>query len=251
MNIARYQVKGMVCYGVVDNDIVRQIKGSPFDRITFTGEETPLSEVKVLSPFIPSKILALALNYKSHLHDRNAPTKPEPFYKVPSCVIGPEETIILPREAGRVEEEAELVAVIGKKCSKVSKNKALDYVLGYTCGNDVSCRDWQKGDIQWWRAKSSDTFGPIGPYIVTDVDPSNLNIFAHVNGRVGQQCNTSELLFDLPTLISFISQAVTLECGDMIFTGTSGAPAQIRDGDVVQVEIESIGLLSNPVKAEK
>ncbi|MDQ1280769.1 MAG: Fumarylacetoacetate hydrolase [Thermoproteota archaeon] len=251
MNIARYQIKGNVFFGVVDNDIVKQIKGSPFDRITFTSEETPLSKVKILSPFVPSKILAIALNVKTHLHDRNAPTKPEPFYKVPSSVIGPGETIILPREAGRVEEEAELVAVIGKKCSKVSKINAMDYVLGYTCGNDVSCRDWQKGDIQWWRAKSSDTFGPIGPYIVTDIDPSNLNIVARVNGIVGQRCNTSELLFDLPTMISFISQVVTLERGDMIFTGTSGAPAQIRDGDFVEVEIEKIGLLSNPVKIEK
>lgn len=251
MKIVRYLVEGRIAYGVVDNETIKQIKDSPFGKISFTGGEYPLSEARLLAPLIPSKILAMALNYKSHLHDRNAPTKPEPFYKAPSCVIGPEETILLPREAGRVDEEAELVVIIGRKCSKVSKAKALDYVLGYTCGNDVSCRDWQKGDVQWWRAKSSDTFGPIGPYIATDMDCSELNIWARVNGKVVQQCNTSQLLFDIPTLISFISQVVTLEPGDMIFTGTSGAPAQIKDGDVVEVEVEGIGLLSNHVKAEK
>lgn len=251
MKISRYLVKGRVAYGVVENETIKQIKDNPFSKLTFTGHEYPLSKVKLLAPSTPSKILAVALNYKSHLRDRHAPTKPELFFKVPSCVIGPGETILLPKEAGRVDEEAELIVVIGKKCGKVSKVRALDYVLGYTCGNDVSCRDWQKGDLQWWRAKSSDTFGPIGPYIVTDIDYSQLNIWARVNGNMVQHCDTSELLFDVLTLISFISQVVTLEPGDLVFTGTSGAPAQIKDGDVVDVEIEGVGLLSNPVKAEK
>jgi 2-keto-4-pentenoate hydratase/2-oxohepta-3-ene-1,7-dioic acid hydratase in catechol pathway len=193
----------------------------------------------------------MALNYKSHLGGHEAPKRPEPFFKVPSCIIGPGEPIVLPKGTSRVDEEAELVVVIGRKCSKVSKARALDYVFGYTCGNDVSARDWQRNDIQWWRAKSSDTFGPIGPYIVTDIDGSKLEVTARINGREVQRCNTSDLLFDIPTLISSISQVVTLYPGDLIFTGTSGTPAQIRDGDVVEVEIEGIGILSNPVKSEK
>ena len=251
MRIARCLIKGSIFYGVVKNNTVRQIKGNPFGKLIFTGSEYKTSEVKLLAPSNPSKILALALNYKSHLEDQPAPSKPEPFFKAPTCVIGPDEPIIIPKGARRVEEEAELIAVIGRRCSKVSKEKALDHVLGYTCGNDVSEREWQRGDAQWWRAKSSDTFGPIGPYIVTDVDCSKLNIWGRVNGKVVQQCNTSELLFDVPTLISFISQVVTLEPSDLIFTGTSGVPAQIKDGDTVEVEVENIGILSNPVKAEK
>jgi len=251
MKIARYLARGRVSYGVIDGETVRQIRGNPFGKITYTGSRYQLSEVRLLAPFRPSKILAMALNYKSHIRGAAVPTKPEPFFKTPSCIIGPGETIIIPKGTSRVEEEAELVVVIGRRCSKVSKADALDYVLGYTCGNDVSARDWQKGDIQWWRAKSSDTFGPLGPCIVTDIDGSKLTIRARVSGKEVQHCNTSELLYDIPTLISFISQVVTFLPGDLIYTGTSGAPAQIRDGDTVDVEIEDIGTLSNPVREEK
>jgi 2-keto-4-pentenoate hydratase/2-oxohepta-3-ene-1,7-dioic acid hydratase in catechol pathway len=250
MRIVRFIVDGRIKYGILENGVVKQIKGQPFGRIELTGSEHPLSSVRLLAPITPSKILAMALNYKSHLGDKQAPSKPEPFFKAPSCVIGPGEPIILPKGAERVEE-AELVVVIGKKCSRVSKAKALEYVLGYTCGNDVSARNWQRGDMQWWRAKSSDTFGPVGPCIVTDLNSSNLDVWARVNGRTVQHSNTSELLFDVPTLVSFISQFVTLDPGDLIFTGTSGVPAQIKDGDVVEVEIGGIGLLSNPVRAEE
>lgn len=251
MKIARYLVGDEISYGVVEDDVVKQTSGTPFERIQLTGKEQPLSKVKLLAPCAPSKCLALALNYTSHLSDRTPPERPEPFYKVPSCIIGPDDTIVLPKQAGRVDEEAELVVVIGRRCSKVSEAQALDYVLGYTCGNDVSAREWQRGDIQWWRAKSSDTFGPIGPFIVTDIDASRLNIWARVNGKEVQHCHTSELLFGIPTLVSFVSQVVTLEPGDLIFTGTSGIPAQIKEGDVVEVEVEGIGTLSNPVRLER
>ena len=251
MKIVRYLAKGRISYGVIEVETVRQIRGNPFGKIIYTGSRYQLSEVRLLAPFRPSKILAMALNYKSHIRGATAPTKPEPFFKTPSCIIGPGETIIIPKGTSRVDEEAELVVVIGKRCSKVSKAEALNYVLGYTCGNDVSARDWQKGDIQWWRAKSSDTFGPLGPSVVTDIDGSKLTIRARVNGKEVQHCDTSELLFDIPTLISFMSQVVTLLPGDLIYTGTSGVPAEIKDGDTVDVEIEGIGTLSNPVKAEK
>jgi len=250
MKIARYLVHGKTGYGVVDGDTIKQIAGSPFERFELTGQEHHLCQVKLLAPVAPSKILAIAANYTSHLGDMEPPKRPEPFYKVPTCVVGPDEAIIIPKQAGRVDEEAELAVVMGRRCSKVPKDKALDYVLGYTCGNDISAREWQRGDMQWWRAKSSDTFGPIGPFIVTDLDGSNLNIWARVNGEQVQHCHTSDLLYGIPTLISFISQVVTLEAGDVIFTGTSGVPAEIKAGDVVEVEIEGIGILSNPVEAE-
>jgi len=251
MKLVRYEVQGKVKYGVVDGDTVDEVSASPFESYEETGKKHTLSEVRLLTPCTPSKVLAMALNYKSHLGDFEAPSQPEPFYKVPSSIIGPGDTIILPRDAERVEEEAELVVVIGKKCSKVSKTDALSYVLVYTCGNDVSARAWQQGDKQWWRAKSSDTFTPFGPYIVTDLDGANLNIWSRINGKEVQHCNSSEMLFDLPTLISFISQVVTLEPGDLIFTGTSGKPAELHDGDVVEIEVESVGTLSNPVVREK
>ncbi len=250
MKFVRYRINGRVLYGVLDADVVKEIEGAPFRGITYTGTSYPLSSVTLLAPVLPSKILALALNYASHIRRSPPPTKPEPFFKTPSCVIGPGDAIRLPTAAETVEEEAELVVVMGQRCRHVSTAKALAYVFGYTCGNDVSAREWQRGDIQWWRAKSSDTFGPIGPVIVTDIDSSHLNIWARVNGREVQHCNTSELLFDVPTLISFISHVVTLEPGDLIFTGTSGVPAQIKHGDVVEVEVEGIGVLSNPVVQE-
>jgi 2-keto-4-pentenoate hydratase/2-oxohepta-3-ene-1,7-dioic acid hydratase in catechol pathway len=225
MKIVRYLIKDRVLYGVLEEDVVKEIEDTPFSGIKYTGDVFPLPEVKLLAPVIPSKILALALNYASHIRRSPKPTKPEPFFKTSSCIIGPGEPIILPKGVGMVQEEAELVVVIGRRCKRVSRTKAMEYVLGYTCGNDVSAREWQRGDIQWWRAKSSDTFGPIGPYIVTDVDISQLNIWARVNGLEVQHCNTSELLFDVPTLISFISDVVTLEPGDLVFTGTSGVTA--------------------------
>jgi 2-keto-4-pentenoate hydratase/2-oxohepta-3-ene-1,7-dioic acid hydratase in catechol pathway len=250
MKIIRCRIKDRVCYGVVEADVVKEIEDTPFRGITYTGTVYPLSGVTLLAPVTPSKILALALNYASHIRRSPPPTKPEPFFKTPSCVIGPGDAIRLPKAAETVEEEAELVVVMGRRCRRASPANAMAYVLGYTCGNDVSAREWQRGDIQWWRAKSSDTFGPIGPAIVTDLDCSRLNIWARVNGREVQHCNTAELLFDVPTLISFISNVVTLEPGDLIFTGTSGVPAQITSGDVVEVEVEGIGVLSNPVAAE-
>jgi 2-keto-4-pentenoate hydratase/2-oxohepta-3-ene-1,7-dioic acid hydratase in catechol pathway len=251
VKLVRYVAEGRVSYGAVERNTVKQIAGSPYGKVKFSGREHPLSRVKLVAPCRPHKIFAMALNYKSHVHDAKVPTEPQPFFKVPTCIVGPGDTIILPKKAARVEEEAELVVVIGRRCSKVSESAALDYVLGYTCGNDVSARDWQRGDTQWWRAKSSDSFGPIGPHIVTDLDASKLRMWARVNGKVVQECHTSELLFGVPTLISFISQFVTLEPGDLIFTGTSGTPVPISDGDVVEVEVEKIGVLSNPVKAEK
>ena len=160
-------------------------------------------------------------------------------------MIGHNDTIILPDDSERIDAESELVLVIGKKAKNVSSKDAFEYIFGYTCGNDVSARDWQKGDKSWWRAKSSDTFSPLGPFIVNEIDPENLEITGIINGEIVQKCNTSEMIWSIPKTIEFISKYVTLEVGDCIFTGTSGTAGQIKRGDEVVVEIENVGKLIN------
>lgn len=262
MRIARFETGGRVAWGVVESrgdgtSILREIVASSFDVVASSVlsasglETTPtvrgLDDVRLLSPCAPSKIFALAHNYRDHLQGKAPPREPQIFLKVPSSVISPGQTIILPRGQGRVDEEAELVVVMGKRCRGVDRGEALGYALGYTCGNDVSARVWQKNDLNWWRAKSSDTFSPIGPLIVTDLDPGSVRISGRINGREVQRCSPADLIFDIPALIEWISASVTLEPGDVIFTGTSGEPAELHAGDVVEVEIDQIGVLSNPV----
>ena len=251
MKYARYEAHGEIAYGVVEGDQVVQLTASPFEDHQVTDHSHPLSHVRLLAPTLPGKILAIGMNYKSHLGDHEAPAVPEPFLKASTAVINPGDPIVLPRESTNVQEEGELVVVIGRRCKGVSRSEALSYVLGYTCGNDVSDRPWQSGDLQWWRAKSSDTFAPMGPFIATDLDPGNLLLTARVNGEVVQQSSTSQLIHHVPAIIEFISRVVTLEPGDAIFTGTPGIPADINAGDTVEVEIEGVGVLSNPIEAEQ
>ena len=250
MKFARYEAHGETAYGVVEDGMVKQLTASPFDDYEVTDHAHPLADVRLLSPCDPGKIIAIGLNYRSHLGDREPPKVPEPFFKTPSCVVGPGDPIVLPRDATKVQEEAELTVVMGKTCKGATEANALSYVLGYTCGNDVSERHWQGNDLQWWRAKSSDTFGPIGPYIVTDLDPGDLDLKAMVDGRVVQDSNTSDLLYGVPTIIAWVSRVLTLYPGDVIMTGTPGQPVDIHAGETVEVEIEGIGVLSNPVVAE-
>ncbi len=251
MIFARYLAHGEVAYGVVEGDTVRQITTTPFEKYEVTDHTHPVSGVKLLAPCEPAKIVAVGLNYRSHLGEREPLKDPLIFLKTSSSLIGPEDTIIIPKEfKGRVDEEGELVAIIKDRCKNVSVEDALDHVLGYTCGNDVSAREWQRGDGQWWRAKSSDTFSPAGPYIVTGLDPDNLRLRARVNGTEVQSESTQLFLFNLQTVISHVTKAMTLEPGDMIFTGTPGKPRQLKDGDVCEIEIEGIGVLRNPVKDE-
>ena len=250
MKFARYEAHGEAADGVVEGDAVLQMTASPFEDYQVTDHSHGLSEVRLLAPCSPGKIVAIGLNYKSHLGDREPPEVPEPFLKTPSAVISPGEAIVIPQDATEVQEEGELTVVIGKRCKGASSSDALSYVLGYTCGNDVSGRQWQRDDLQWWRAKSSDTFAPLGPFIVSDLDPGNLDLQARVNGKVVQESNTSDLLHDVPRIIEFVSRVMTLEAGDVIMTGTPGHPADLNPGDTVEIEIEGIGVLSNPVKAE-
>jgi len=246
---ARFEVAGKTACGIVEGDRVVQIEGDLPCVGKPTGKTFQLSEVKLLVPTRPSKILALAGNYKSHLGATATPKHPEPFFKVPSCLIGQGESIVIPPGTKVVHHEGELVIVIGKQARNVPPEKALDYVFGVTCGNDVSARDWQKNDVQWWRAKGSDTFGPCGPWVASGINYDDLLLTVRVNGQVRQQQRTSDLIFGVGPIVSFISQHVTLEPGDLIFTGTPGATTEIRPGDVVEVEIEGVGVLKNPVVA--
>ena len=254
MKYARYEAHGETAYGVVEGDSVKQLTASPLEDHEVTDHEHGLSEVKLLAPIVPGKIVAIGLNYKSHLGDRVPPSVPEPFFKTQSALIGPDEPIVIPREAieegVNIQPEAEFSLVIGKRCRRASADDALDYILGYTCGNDVSARNWQRNDLQWWRAKSSDTFAPVGPYIETDLDPGNVRLIGRINGEVVQEQLTSDLLYGIPRIIEFVSSVLTLEPGDVIMTGTPGAPGDIHPGDTVEVEVEGVGVLRNPVVAE-
>ena len=197
--------------------------------------------------------MAIGLNYKSHLGGRPGPKAPEPFLKASTSVIGNNDDIIIPKialdEGVKIQPEAELAVVIGKTCKGASQNNALDFVFAYTCGNDVSARDWQSNDLQWARAKSSDTFAPIGPWMTTDLDPTNIQVICRVNGEEKQNQNTSDLLHPLTKIIEYVSSVITLEVGDVLMTGTPGTPGDIHPGDVVEVELSGVGVLRNPVVA--
>ena len=250
----RYKMENLISYGVLDQERVKEISSNPFEKYDFTGKEYSVSDVNLIAPVSPSKIVAIGLNYSSHLDGREAPEVPEAFYKVPSSLIGPEDSIIIPKEVLEnslsIQPEAELAVVISKNCRRVAKDNAMDYILGFTCGNDVSVRPWQKNDLQWWRAKSSDTFAPLGPVIVSELEHDNLRLQARINGKVVQDQNTSDLIHYVPSIIEFVSSVVTLNPGDVIMTGTPGSPGDIKDGDIVEVEIDGIGVLRNYVKNE-
>lgn len=254
MKFARYRWGRRAGYALVESDELRPIVGTPFGRWTAGDELIPLVEAKLLAPVRPSKVLAVALNYRSHVERsplpdiREEPKAPEFFLKPPSAVIGPGETIRLPAGSTRVDYEGELVAVIGRRARDVPLEKALDHVLGYTCGNDVSARDWQQGDLQWWRAKGADTFAPLGPWLVTELNPADLRLRTRVNGREVQRTSTADLIHDVSRLVSFASRVMTLLPGDLVYTGTPGSTAPLHRGDIVEVEIEGIGVLSNPVR---
>ncbi len=250
----RYQSGTSISHGILEGETVRELQGELFadGGAPQTGVQHKLSEVNLLSPGAPGKILAVGLNYKSHLGTRPQPAAPEIFYKPISCLQNPEGPIVIPRDAANIHAEGELVIVIGKKIKNASIEVARRAIFGVTCGNDVSERDWQNGpqkDLQWWRAKGSDTFGPLGPAIVTGIDYGNLLLQTRINGDVVQKQSTSDLIFDCPTIVSYVSQWVTLVPGDVIYTGTPGATRKMAAGDTVEVEIEGIGLLRNPVVA--
>ncbi len=247
VSYARYEHRGKISYGALNGDSISEIRGDLFGGRAETGMKVKLADVKLLWPCEPTKLLAVGLNYKSHLGERPAPEKPELFFKPLTSLQNPSGEIVIPPGAKNVHYEGELVIVIGKKASRVSPEKAGEYIFGYTCGNDVSERDWQRGDLQWWRAKGSDTFGPLGPVIAVGLDIGKSRLQTRVNGEVKQSQLISDLLFDCPKIVSFASQYVTLERGDVIYTGTPGATSAMKPGDIVEVEIDGIGVLKNKV----
>jgi 2-keto-4-pentenoate hydratase/2-oxohepta-3-ene-1,7-dioic acid hydratase in catechol pathway len=251
-NYVRFDVSGRVAYGILEGDRIRELRGDLFAERRPSGRTHALKAVRLLFPCEPPKVFAVGLNYKSHLGNTPAPVRPEIFYKPVTCLQHPGGPIVIPAGARNVHFEGELVIVIGKTLQRASKDEARAGILGYTCGNDVSERDWQNGpakDLQWWRAKGADTFGPMGPVIAAGLDPAKLLLQTRVNGEVKQKQFTSDLLFDCPTIVSFISQYVTLAAGDVIFTGTPGQTSALSAGDTVEIEIEGIGVLKNPVRA--
>jgi 2-keto-4-pentenoate hydratase/2-oxohepta-3-ene-1,7-dioic acid hydratase in catechol pathway len=266
MRIIRYQdAKGNVGYAARQKDgAAWRIEGDIFGEHRVTNERADVK--KLLAPVAPVAFLCIGLNYRQHAAETNAkiPEFPVLFMKSPGAVQDPGEPILLPTHlrSNEVDYECELAVVIGKRCKNVAKANALDGVLGYTCANDVSARDWQRqfGGSQWCRGKTFDTFAPLGPCLVTRDEipnPNNLRIRTLLNGAVMQDCNTGDMIFDVPTLIEFLSGSMTLLPGTVILTGTPGGvgmarkpPVWLKPGDTVTVEVEGIGQLTNPVRVE-
>jgi len=249
MKIIRFSAGKKTGYGILDNETVKVIQGNPFQNIHYSGVAYQLSEVKLLAPSIPSKIVCLGVNYRSHAGEMNSqlPTSPLIFLKPPTAVIGPEDKIIYPAMSQRVDYEGELGIIIGKKASHISPQAALEYVLGYTCFNDVTARDLQKLDNQWTRGKGFDTFAPFGPWIETDIDLTKAPIETWLNGQLKQKTTAADQIFKAPETISFISQVMTLLPGDVIATGTPGGIGPMNPGDTVEIKIAPIGVLRNYV----
>lgn len=230
-------------------ETAREIAEHPFGTPTFTGRQWPLADVRLLAPILASKVVAMGKNYAAHAAEMGGapPESPVIFIKPNTSIIGPGLPIQLPPSASEVHHEGELAIVIGRPCKDVPAFRAAEVILGYTIGNDVSARDHQRADGQWTRAKGHDTFCPLGPWIVTDLDPSDLAIRTEVNGEVRQSSRTSLLLHDVGTIVEWVSAVMTLLPGDVILTGTPEGVGPIVDGDTVSVTIEGIGTLSNPV----
>jgi len=251
MKIVRYQDKSGIRWGVIEEGMVREMEGNPFGHFHLSSKAKKVEEVKLLAPCLPSKIVALGLNYRDHAEEVKLPIPEKPllFMKPSTSVIGPGDGIVYPKMSKRVDYEAELAVVIGKEAKAVSEGKAGEYILGYTCLNDVTARDLQPKDGQWTLSKGFDTFSPIGPWVVTDIDPRHLEIAAFLNGERRQHSNTKNLIFGCHYLVSFISHVMTLLPGDVIATGTPSGIGRMAVGDKVEIVIEGIGTLANTIIA--
>ena len=236
-----------------DSQTAKEIAEHPFGTPTFTGRSWPLADVRLLAPILASKVIAIGKNYAAHAAEMGgeAPKEPVIFIKPNTSIVGPGAAIVLPPSSNEVHYEGELAIVIGRPCKDVPASKAYEVVLGYTVANDVSARDHQKDDGQWTRAKGHDTFCPLGPWIETSLDPSDLEIKTEVDGVVKQRSRTSLLLHDIPKIIEWVSAVMTLLPGDVILTGTPEGVGPITDGDSVSITVEGIGTLTNPVAAKK
>lgn len=240
-----------IYYGWLKDDEVGLIEGDLFSEYRRLEASFPLRSVKILEPVLPSKIICLGRNYPSHAQEQavEVPEVPMLFMKAPSAILPDGGKIILPPQSHQVEQEAELVIVMGKRGRWIAAEEAEKYILGYTIGNDVTARDLQERDGQWTRAKGFDTFCPIGPYIETDLDAADTLITCRVNSELRQMSSTKEMVFTIPQIVAFVSSVMTLEPGDLIFTGTPSGVGVLEDGDSVQITIEGIGQLRNTVEA--
>ncbi len=250
MKFARFEHEGKVNYGLVEEERVCRIEGDIFNEYKVTEDKYLLSDVKLLAPCKPSKIVAVGINYRDHATEmkHDLPEDPVLFIKPSTSVIGPEEKIIMPEMSDRVDYEAELALIIGKQARNVAPEEAFQYVLGATCFNDVTARDLQKKDGQWTRAKSFDTFAPMGPFIVTEADYNNIDIELAQNGAVKQKSNTSYFITKAHEIVSYVSRIMTLYPGDVIATGTPSGVGPLAKGDVVEVSLQGIGILRNYVE---
>ena len=243
----RYTHEGQESYGILEGDTVRELVGDIFSAPTPSGKTLKLSEVHLLAPCKPTKVIAVGLNYRSHIGNRPVPEYPGLFAKYPTSIIGQEKNIVMPSDATDLHYEGELVIVIGKKAKNISVSKAPNYIFGVTAGNDVSERNWQQVDLQWLRAKASDTFGPVGPAIVTGLNYNDLLLQTRLNGELRQSERTKDLVYNVEAIVSYISHYVTLFPGDLIFTGTPGTTKAMKPNDIVEIELEGVGILRNKV----
>lgn len=257
MRWCRFRKDHRTGFGIIDHrDEVAVVEGSPFDNYRVTGETHGLGAVKLLPPVVPPTFYAAGVNYREHATHAAAlrgeepalPRKPDVGYRAVNALVGQGDAIVIPADASeQVQYEGELVAVIGRKCRNVPEREALDYVFGYTIGNDVSERVWQKSDRTLWRAKNTDTFKPMGPWIVTDLDPDRLHVTVTLNERVVGEYDVKDAIFGVAHYVSAMSRYLTLVPGDVLWMGTEGAAENMKDGDVVEVTVSDIGTLRNPV----
>ncbi len=248
----RFEVEGVTRYGEVRGEDVSALSAAPWAGGEPMSQRYPLSQVRLQAPCEPSKIVCLGRNYREHAAElgHKVPREPLIFLKAPSAIIGPEEAIVYPPQSQRVDYEGELAAVIGRRCHRLNAaDNPLDYVFGFTCLNDVTARDLQQADVQFTRAKSFDTFCPLGPVIATGLDPGKLVVETYVNGERRQRASVREMIFPLDAIIRFIASVMTLEPGDVIATGTPAGVGPLQVGDVVEVSVEGIGRLRNHVVA--
>jgi 2-keto-4-pentenoate hydratase/2-oxohepta-3-ene-1,7-dioic acid hydratase in catechol pathway len=250
VRLVRFRSRSGEARGILQNDRIAELKSGSFADLASIAAYHPLAEITLLAPCLPSKVVAVGLNYRDHAQELGMAVPEEPilFLKPPTSVIGPGEEIIAPAMSSQVDFEAELGIVIRDRASRLAPAEARGHILGYTCANDVTARDLQKKDGQWTRAKGFDTFCPVGPWIETGLDPADLLVESYLNGERRQASRTSQFIFGVERLVSFISHVMTLEPGDLIITGTPAGIGAMRPGDEIEVRIEGIGSLKNRVR---
>jgi len=251
----RYDDGASTSYGIEQGDEIHQLDGAPWAGGSTTGKVSRTSDVSLLAPAEPSKVIAVGYNYISHREEmtheepRPIPEHPPLFLKLPTSITGPETDVVYPADATNLHFEGELVIVIGQTTSKISPEEAPEHIFGVTAGNDISERNWQANDLQWLRAKASDTFGPLGPAVVTGLNYLDLRVQTRLNGETMQDQSSIDHIHDIHVILSYVSQYVTLHPGDIIYTGTPGATAAMKPGDSVEIEVEGVGILRNRIVA--